>query len=196
MCARDPCCRGHAPAKDRSIALHRANFGRALRPAELFSSKRKALEQMARGKGNAFRFIQFGLVEDTKLDGIDFELIGEFIHRRFGRIKSGHGAGSPHGRRRADIAPGATELDAQIGHAVMEGRGLAAVFVIVIENRLVQNVIMLERNEFPIGRRAEPYALLGARTIDQPSFDTGWSGGTSCPSATAAALVTCAPSSG
>src|SRR5207248_3336840 len=81
------------------------------------------------------------------------------------RIKSGHGAGSPHGRGRADIAPGATELDAQIGHAVMERCGLAAVFVIVIEDRLVQNVIMLERNEFPIGRRAEPYALLGARTM-------------------------------
>src|SRR5438105_13037955 len=47
----------------------------------------------------------------------------------------------------------------------MERCGLTAVFVIIIEDRLVKDVIVLERNEFSVRGRAQPYALLCARTM-------------------------------
>src|SRR5438552_2242261 len=47
----------------------------------------------------------------------------------------------------------------------MERRGFAAVFVIVIEDCLLADVIMLERDELAVGGCAQPHALLGAGTM-------------------------------
>jgi len=51
----------------------------------------------------------------------------------------------------------------EVGHAVLERRGLAAIFVVGFEHRPVVNVVVLERDEFAVGRGAKAHALLGSR---------------------------------
>ena len=130
----DPRASGHSPAERQAVALHRADLGRALRPAELLRAEFKALEQMTRRERNAQPLVDLRLVENAELDRIDLELIGQFVHRRLGRVEPGHGAGAAHVRRCADVALGASERHAQVGHAVLERRRLAAVFVMGIEH--------------------------------------------------------------
>ena len=108
------------------------------------------------------RLVDFRLVENAELDRVDLELIGQFVHRRLGRVEPGHGAGSAHVGCCADVALGAAERHAQVGHAVMERRGLAAVFVVVVEHRQVVDVVVLQRDELAVGRGAEAHALLRA----------------------------------
>ena len=167
--AGDPGAAGHAPAERQAVALHRADLGRALRPAELFRAELEALEQMPRGERNAHRLVDLRLVEDAELDRVDLELIGQLVHRRLGGVEPGHRAGAAHGGRRADVAPGAAERHAQVGHAVLERRRLAAVFVVVVEDRRVVDVVVLERDELAVGRGAEPHALLRCAGDGRPS---------------------------
>ena len=47
----------------------------------------------------------------------------------------------------------------------MERRRLAAVLVVLVEHRPVVDVVVLERDELAVGRRAEPHSLLGARPM-------------------------------
>ena len=89
---------------------------------------------MARRERNAQRLVDLRLVEDAELDRVDLELIGQLVHRRLGRVEPGHRAGAAHGGRRADVAPGAAKGHAEVGHAVLERRRLAAVLVVVIEH--------------------------------------------------------------
>ena len=56
-------------------------------------------------------------------------------------------------------------VDAKVGHAVLERRGFAAVFVVVVEHRPLIDVVVLERDELAFRRRAEPDALLCARPV-------------------------------
>ena len=56
----------------------------------------EALEIMARRERNAQSLVDLRLVEDAKSNGIDLELIGQFVHRRFGRVEPGHGARAAH----------------------------------------------------------------------------------------------------
>ena len=118
--------------------------------------------------GTPSRLVDLRLVEDAELDRVDLELIGQLVHRRLGRIQPGHAPGRAC-RRRADVALRAAERHAQIRHAVLERRRLAAVFVIVVEHRRVVDVVVLERDELAVGRGAEPHALLGARTMARRS---------------------------
>src|SRR3989475_2226514 len=161
----EPGATGHSPAKCESIALYRANFRGAPGPAELLPAQFIALEHMARGERNAESLVNFRLIENAQLYRVYLELIGQLIHRRLGRIESGHGAGSAHRGGRADIAPRASERHAQVGHAVKEGRGFATVLVIIIEDCLVENVIRLERDELAVRCRAQPHTLLRSGTM-------------------------------
>ena len=47
-------------------------------------------------KTECLTLVDLRLVQDAKSNGIDLELIGQFVHRRFGRVKSGDGAGAAH----------------------------------------------------------------------------------------------------
>ena len=161
----EPGATGHSPAKCESIALHRAHFRRPRGPTELLPAQFIALEHMARGERNAESLVNFRLIENAQLYRVYLELIGQLIHRRLGRIESGHCAGSAHRRGRADIAPGASKRHAQVRHAVKEGRGLATVLVIIIGDCLVEDVIVLERDELAVRGRAQPHALLRSGTM-------------------------------
>ena len=111
------------------------------------------------GATKAERIIDFRLVNDAKLDRIDLQLVGEFIHRRFGCVKSRHRAWSSHGSGRTDVAACTPEVHTQVGNAVKKCRGLATILVIIIEDCL-EDVIVLKRNQFPFGGCAQPHALL------------------------------------
>src|SRR5437667_8017 len=74
-------------------------------------------------------------------------------------------AGNPaatHVGRRPEVASGAAEFYPQVRHAVLEGRRLTAILVIVVKHRPVIAVVVLKRDELALRRRAEPHALLGA----------------------------------
>ena len=115
-----------------------------------------------------FALVDFRLVQDAELDRIDLELIGQLVHRRLGRVESGHCARAAHVGGRADVAPARPKCDAQVRHAVMERRRFAAVFVVVVEHRPVIDVIVLERDELAVLCRAEAHTLLRARRDDRP----------------------------
>ena len=102
-------------------------------------------------------------IENAELDGIHLEPLGHLIHGRFGGIKSGDCTGAAHVGGCADISPGAAEGHAQIGNAVMVVRGFAAVLVISVGHRHVVDVIVLQRHELAVARRAQANALLSAR---------------------------------
>ena len=116
---------------------------------------------MARRERNAQRLVDFRLVEDAELDRIDLELIGQLVHRRLGGVEPGHRAGAAHVGRCADVALGAAERHAQVGHAVLERRGLAAVFVVVVEHR-------------PCGRRSRAGARRACRRGVAPRRTRCW----------------------
>ena len=65
----------------------------------------------------------------------------------------------------ANIATGAAKRNAQVRHAVKVGRGLATVLVIIIEDCLVEDVIVLQRDELAVRGRAQPHALLRSGTM-------------------------------
>ena len=127
------------------------------------SSKHSSI--MPRRKWNALRLVDLGLVQDAELDRVDLELIGQFVHGRLGRVKSGHRARAAHVGWCADVAPRASEFHAQIRHAVMERRRFTAILVIVVEDDAVVDVIVLERDELSLRRGAEAHPLLGAGTM-------------------------------
>src|SRR4029077_4591581 len=61
--------------------------------------------------------------------------------------------------------PGTAELYPEVRHAVLERRGLAAVFVIIIEDCEIVDVIVLERDELSVRCGTEAHPLLGAGTM-------------------------------
>src|SRR5262247_1439296 len=99
---------------------------------------------MPRRKRNAPRLIDLRFVEDAEFDRVDLELIGQFVHRRFGRIESRYTSGSAHVGPCADVAPGTSERHAEIWYAVLERRGLAAIFVVGVKHRPVIDVVVLK----------------------------------------------------
>src|ERR1700732_3458920 len=78
--------------------------------------------------------IDLWFVKDAEPNGIDLQLIGQFIHRRLGRVKSRHGAWAAHVGWCADVAPGASELYSKVRHAVMKRGRFTAILVIVLEH--------------------------------------------------------------
>src|SRR5207248_2314966 len=76
-----------------------------------------------------------------------------------------HRAGTAHVSRCADVASCAAEAHAQVGHAVMERRRLAAVFVVIVEHGHVIDIIVLQRYELAVARGAEANTLLSARPM-------------------------------
>ena len=80
-------------------------------------------------------------------------------------MESRNRARPAHRSRRTNIAPGASEGDSKVRHAVEEGRRFTAIFVIVVEHCLMANVVVLERNEFAVRARAQSHALLRARAM-------------------------------
>ena len=81
---------GHSPAERQAVAFHRADLGRALRPAELLRAELEALDQVPRRERDAFLLVDFRLVEDAELDRIDLELVGQFVHGRLGGVEPRH----------------------------------------------------------------------------------------------------------
>src|SRR5215467_15730079 len=109
--------------------------------------------------------IDFRLVEDAQFNRVDLELIREFVHRRLGRVESGHPARAAHVGASADVAFGAAERHAQVRHAVLKRRSLAAIFMMGVKHRPLVDVIVLQRDQFTVWRCAETDALLGARPM-------------------------------
>ena len=101
---------------------------------------------MARRERNAQRLVYFRFVEDSEFDRVDLELIGQFVHRRLGRVEPGHTAGPSHVGPCADVSPCAAETHAEVGHAVLERSGLAAIFMMRVEHRAVVDVVVLQRD--------------------------------------------------
>ena len=62
----DPGAAGHAPAERQAVALHGADFGVALGPAELFGAELEAFDKMARGEGHVERLVDLRLVDDAE----------------------------------------------------------------------------------------------------------------------------------
>src|SRR2546425_149858 len=104
-------------------------------PPELIRSCDQTLLQMPRGKGNVQPFIDFWLVDETQLDRIHVELQRQLVHRRFRCVKPRNRTWPAHGGGRAHIAPRQGGSDAQVGHAVQVRRSLAAVFLVVVQDR-------------------------------------------------------------
>src|SRR5215472_15655680 len=98
-------------------------------------------------KRKTIRLVELRLVENAELDWIHLEPLGHLVHCRFGGIKSGDRAGTTHVGRSTDIASCPPEAYPQVGDAVMERRGLAAVFVVSVEYRHVIDVIVPKRHE-------------------------------------------------
>ena len=93
----DPRSPGHSPAEDQSVAFHRADFGIALRPAKLFRAQLRGTRDNAATKTECLIASSiFGSFKIAKSNGIDLELVGQFVHRRFGRVKAGDGARAAH----------------------------------------------------------------------------------------------------
>ena len=130
----DPGTPGRSPAERQPITFHRADLVVAFRPAELFRAKLKALEEMTRRKWNAQSLVDLRFVEGTELDGIDLELIRQFVHRRLCREETRHSTGAAHVGGCADIALGASELYLKVRHTVMERGRFTATFVVSIEH--------------------------------------------------------------
>ena len=66
-------------------------------------------------------------------DGVHLELDGELVHGGLEGEEAGDGAGAAHGRGRADVAADEGGGDGEVGGAVEEGRGFAAVLADVVE---------------------------------------------------------------
>ena len=120
---------------------------------------------MARRERNTQGLIYFRFVEDSEFDRVDLELIGQFVHRRLGRVKPGHTAGPSHVGPCPDVSLCAAETHAEVGHAVLERSCLAAIFMVRVEHRAVVDIVVLHRDQLAVGRGAETNALLGARAM-------------------------------
>src|SRR5439155_10327252 len=92
----------------------------------------------------------------------ELELLGHLIHGRLSRVESGDCARAAHIRRRADVAPRPTEMHPQVWRAVMEGRRFTAILVVVLEDRAVTDIVMLERDELAFRCGAQSHVLLSA----------------------------------
>ena len=107
----------------------------------------------------------FRLVQDAEPNRVDLELIGQFVHRRLGRVESGH-------RARARACQTASRCCA--GRDRMSRAGSARCSGTASPRRnlrdscrasTVVDVIVLERDELALRRGAEPHTLLSARTM-------------------------------
>src|SRR4051812_27682728 len=109
--------------------------------------------------------IDLRVIEDAKLNGIHVQLTGQFVHRRFDRIKAWYSARAAHIGPAADVSPGAAKGHPQIGHTVLECRAFAAAFMMSIEDRPCVDVIVLQRNQLAFRCRSQADALLCARPM-------------------------------
>ena len=109
---------GHAPAERQAVALHRADLGRALDQPNFSPPSSKHSSRWRDENGTPSDSSIFGSFRTRSLTGIDLELLGQLVHRRLGGIEPGHGAGAAHVGGGADVAPGAAERHAEVGHAV------------------------------------------------------------------------------
>src|SRR5262249_20680219 len=74
-------------------------------------------------------------------------------------------AGTAHIRSRTDVSFRAAERHAEIGHAVLKRRGLAAVFMVRFEHGPRVDVTVLQREQLAFPGGADPDALLRARPV-------------------------------
>ncbi len=124
---------GDAPAEDEVARAHGADCGCALGPAELFRADLETLFKVARGEGLAVGLVGEGVEAEAELHGIHVELEGELVHGGLQREEAGDRAGAAHRRGRADVAFDQRRGDAEVGRAVEEGRGFAAVLADVVD---------------------------------------------------------------
>src|ERR1700748_41410 len=98
---------------------------------------------MARREGQSQTLIYLRLVQDAEFDRVNVELAGQFIQRRFRGVETGYSSGAAHIGPPAGVSLGASEGHAQIGHAVLERGGLAAVLMMCVKHRTRVDVIMV-----------------------------------------------------
>ena len=79
--------------------------------------------------------------------------------------ETGDGAGTTHIGWRADVAPGPSEMHPQVWRAVVERRRFTAILLVLLEDRAVTDVVVVERDELAFRCRAEADTLLGARAM-------------------------------
>src|SRR5437762_9988699 len=91
--------------------------------------------------------------------------MGELIHGRFGGIEPGYSAGATHIGSASDVSFSTAKGHTQIRHAVLEGRSLAAVFMMSIKDRPRVNVVMVQRDQLSFFSRSQTNALLSARPM-------------------------------
>ena len=169
--------RRHAPCRHRAIRLKRCNqsarqstsrpplpsralspsrridptFGSRSAPAEFLCAKRQAFLRW-RTRTAAQAFVDLRLVAQTQLDWIHIELDRQLIHRGSARTVP-----APRPARASTwasrIALGQPRGDAQIRHAVHVRRRLAAILLVIVEDRCGIDVIMLQRDELAVAAR-------------------------------------------
>ena len=158
---------GHAPAEDLVAALHGADLGRALRPAEFFSAGLIALAEALAGEGadGAEAFVLLGVIFEAQVKRVEVELDGELVHGGLEREKAGDDAGAAHGRGRADVHGDEGLVGGEVFAAIEHGGDAGALLDVGVDEGGGLQDVVLDGEELAVGRGAEAHALLRERAM-------------------------------
>ena len=120
---------------------------------------------MTAGIWNVLFRILRRLVAHPQLDRVDFELLGEFVHRAFQRQKTGRLSGGAHRRgdrnvQRRQTMPGQPVV-AGIERPRLEGGALVG----LLAPQIARKDIVADRKNAAVSSRAQADALNGVRTV-------------------------------
>jgi len=136
-----------------------ADPGRAPGPPELPPSRARSTRASDAMRTECPAPRRLGLVDCAEPYRGRFELLGQLVHRRLGRVEPRAPRRASHVDRRADVALGASDVTGG-RHAVMECGGLAQSSWWASSIDPVVDIVVLDETELALGRRAEPHALL------------------------------------
>ena len=157
--------RRRAHADQQAAVAHRTRFRRPAGPAELPGGQVVALRQRAAGERLVLALVNLRFVAAAKLDRVDAERIGQFVHRRFQREHAARLPRPAHVVRGCRVEFGQAVLcpDVRTGINVAGNRG-ERLGKLLIATRFAGTLVQ-DGGQPAIRAGAESHPLKGARPV-------------------------------